>query len=291
MGSHSELFLLLHESESGNRTSTFLTFKHEKENIEFEKIINRISKVYDFFDYEQRIMLYDSLNRNAFDTLLQEIDVPDDYPNLSGTFIVFIRQWDDWRDAPKQSTDDEYKLEGSPIMNDSFCEVVKRLDLDDNNTYLLVNASDYDPGNQKARLLCKSQGNAHDHTIDVCKLDIQNIHVWFTSNRRPIRDYLTNRAKHGEGGRVVRKSQKHGDNVGVLLCKDNEAEKLLHTAIGKSPLCTKLFCYDMERQKYMQFMNTSQPGIQGIYHAFHIEVHQFRPDELHIKKKIDELRT
>ena len=96
--------------------------------------------------------------------------------------------------------------------------------------------------------------------MDVCKLDIKDIYVWFGNNRRPIRSYLSNKKKHGEEGKGGRKRQKNGDSVGRLLCKDEEAEKMLHMAIGKSPLCTKLFCYDEERKKYVQFMNTSQAG-------------------------------
>ena len=288
---HSELFLLLPESETSTHTSAFLTFKQKKGKDEFERIIVGIEKVYDFFDYERCSMLYDSLNRDAFDALLQEIDVPDEYPNLSTTFVAFISRWDDWRDTPEQLVDDEYVLESSPILNDSFCEVVKRLSLDGTNTYLLLNAADYNPKDQIANLVCKSRGAEHEYKVDVCKLDIKDIYVWFTNNRRPVRGYLPNEAKHGAGGKGGRKRQKHGDTVGQLLCKDEEAESLLHTAIGKSPLCTKLFCYDEKRKKYLQFMNTRQSGIQGEYHAFHIGENQFRPDEIYIKKKIDEFRT
>ena len=290
MEEHSELFLLLPESETSMRTSAFLTFKQKKGKDEFEKIIEGIGKVHDFFDYECCLMLYDSLNRDAFDSLLQEVDVSDEYPNLSQTFVVFISEWDDWRDAPEQLEEDEYVLESSPILNDSFCEVVKRVDLHSTNTYLLLNATDYTPKDQRACLGCKSQGIMHDHDVDVCKLDIKDIYVWFGNNRRPIRSYLSNKKKHGEEGKGGRKRQKNGDSVGRLLCKDEEAEKMLHMAIGKSPLCTKLFCYDEEREKYVQFMNTSQAGIEGKYHAFHIEVNQFRADEISIKKKSDELR-
>lgn len=290
MEAHSELFLLL--PESGNCTSAFLLCDQKKEKGELERIIYGIGKVCDFFDYERCAMLYDSLNRDAFDRLLQEVDVADDYPNLATTFLVLISKWEDWRDAPKQSAEDNYTFERCPVMNDSFCEAAKRLTLhNEETTYLLVNASDYKPDDGKACLCCEIQDCVYDHVLEVCKLDIKDIHHWFTNHRRPVRSYLSHKEKHGESGKAARKSQKHGDSVGVLLCKDEEAEKLLHTAIGKSPLCKKLFCYDEERQKYMQFMNAAQPGIKGEYHAFHIEGKQFRPDELWIKKKIGELRT
>jgi hypothetical protein len=291
MNEHSELFLLLPESET-NSTSAFLICKSDKTTEELSSIINKIGEVPSFFEYEKCTMLYDSRNRDAFNDLLQKVDNPKDYIKLSDAFVAVLgnRKWINWRDIPEQKPDDEYKMEGAPIADNSFCEGIKRLSLHhDTNTYFFVNATDYVPKCSCAKLSCKSSSERYTTNMMVCELEIKDIYNWFVENRRPIRKYLPNNEKHGEGGKAARKAQK-GKSVGILLCTNEEAEGLLRKAIGKSPLCKKLFCYDKVKKKYIQFMNSAQPGVAGLYHAFHIEETDFRSNEFCIKEKLDKLK-
>lgn len=261
-----------------------IEYDNVKTKDDYEKIIAGLSDVKGFFDYENVEYYIDGRNSKSFQETLDILNTDDMYPGLLGEYLVVAKDIEDWRNDSKQVSSDKFELKGG--IDNTFTEVAKRKAIDSDCTYLIVGELQV-PGQMPTVHL-----NDEGINLDVLSCTLQDIFVWFHDNRRPVRIYKPNDEKHGKDGKGARKSQK-GNSVSVMLCKtDKEAQWLLDWCIGKEFRSKKLFTFDYKRGKYMQFQRGSdmtEYGNSPIYHGFHIDERQFRPKELVLKKKIDEI--
>lgn len=263
---YSALFLLFPERADSKTTSAFLVSRKRYTAKELSEFIKEMGEIVSSFNHENHRFLMDERNRSNFYNLLKEYDGKQDYPKIADTFLASMSYVGDVsiESAEKNA---EFSFAGSPISNDIFCEAALRALDNPDNTYALIAGLDIvdSPANVKV----VKNGEDNEVSLDAIEPDVHTVYEWISTHRRPVRVYIPNPQKHGTDGKGAQKANKK-DSVGVLLCSDEEAEELMHHALGLSNGAKKLFVYDFDKKKYMQF-NKGSGNIDNNYHGWHLD--------------------
>lgn len=262
---YSVLFILFPEREDSKQTSAFLISRKGYTPKELSVFVKEIGETVSSFNHENHQFLLDKRNRNNFYNLLKEYDGKKDYPKIADTFLATMSYVGDVS-IESLEKNVEFSIAGSPISDDVFCEVALRVLDNTNNTYALIAGLDIIGSPVVVKVV--KNGEDNDIALDAITPDIHTVYEWISTHRRPVRVYIPNPQKHGTEGKGAQKANKR-DSVGVLLCSDEKAEELMHHALGLSTGAKKLFVYDFEQGKYMQF-NKGGGNIDNNYHGWHL---------------------
>ncbi|MCG8322068.1 MAG: hypothetical protein MI921_21395 [Cytophagales bacterium] len=92
----------------------------------------------------------------------------------------------------------------------------------------------------------------------------KEIGMWFAKERIPSRNFHVIE-KHGENRSEERRVK--GELISPLKCSRNEAQKLLHLAIGES--IKELYNFDQKHNNYIVFKHEGE-NPQNMYHGYHL---------------------
>lgn len=180
-----------------------------------------------------------------------------------------------WLDKPLQSNDFQYCIldfNSSKIVqlfNHSINESLEQQLYYQDHKVLLINHLAINAPNQYASLI-KRTNKSNNFPIAIIIPLVNNekeLNKWLTQNRKTRVFNLI--PKHGENGKGAYQSNK-GDEVSILECNKEEAQKLLKNAIGDVRIDAKrLYNYDPIRDNYILFYYEGE-NPQNQYHGFHI---------------------
>lgn len=262
---YSALFLLFPERAGSKQTSTFLVSRKIHTAKELSEFVKEIGETVRSFNHENHQFLLDKRNRSNFYNLLKEYDGKQDYPKIANTFLTTISNVLDIS-IDFSDKDAAFSIAGSPISDDIFSEAASQLLRSPDNTYAFI--AGFGMIDSPVNIKVIKDGKENDVSLEAIKPDVHTIYEWISTHRRPVRIYLPNPQKHGTGGKGAQKANKR-DSVGVLLCSDKKAEELMHHALGLFNGAKKLFVYDFDQKKYMQF-NRGSGNIANNYHGWHL---------------------
>lgn len=261
----SALFLLFPEREDPRTTSAFLISRKNYTAKELSEFVKEIGETVSSFNHENHQFLLDKRNRNNFYNMLKEYDGKKDYPKIADTFLTSMSYVGDVsiESSEKNVT---FSIAGSPISDDIFCEAALRVLDTPDSTYALIAGLDIVGSPVNVKVVKDDKDN--DVSLEAIEPDVHAVYEWISTHRRPVRVYIPNPQKHGTEGKGAQKVNKK-DSVGVLLCSDEKAEEHMHHALGLSNGAKKLFVYDFEKKKYMQF-NRGSGNVDNNYHGWHL---------------------
>lgn len=167
----------------------------------------------------------------------------------------------DWRKFKTISCGDICKVFEEEVVDDVLCEIAKRQQNNNADSFLLINADALVRNISPLKLLFKNR----TIFLDTRRVEIRELSEWFEQNRKPERKFHLS-PKHGENGKGAHTTNK-GDKVSLLLCSKEKAAILLNKAVGEDLACKTLFFKDTDNDKYIEFK--SEGG--NIYHAFHLD--------------------
>lgn len=262
---YSALFLLFPERADSRTTSAFLISRKNYTAKELCEFVKKIGETISSFNHENHQFLLDKRNRSNFYNLLKEYDGKQDYPKIADTFLASMSYVDDVsiESSEKSIT---FSIAGSPVSHDIFCEAALRvLDIPD-NSYALIASFGIIGSSVNVKVV--KNGEDNEVSLEAIEPDVHAVYEWISTHRKPVRVYIPNPQKHGTEGKGAQNANKK-DSVGVLLCSDEKAEELMHHALGLSNGAKKLFVYDFDQKKYMQF-NKGSGNIDNNYHGWHL---------------------
>ena len=286
---HSILSFVFPERGNSTLSSAFLVSSKEYSATELSKFVNDIGEVVSSFRHENHQFLLEKRNRENFYKLLKMYDGKHDYPQIADTFLVETSNVEEISVEYSQSEKDTYFINGSPIQHDAFCEAASGILNNPENSYAIIAGLDIVDGLLDVRIV--KDGCENEVSLEIISPDIYSVYEWISTHRRPVRVYMPNPEKHGTDGKGAQKSNK-GDSVGILLCSNEEAEILMHHALGIKNGAKKLFIYDFDRMKYMQF-NKGGGNVDNNYHGWHVNSeHDIikHPKDLKILKLADKFK-
>lgn len=251
------VFLLFPETEP---TCQFI---ESNEPFQFHEVVF-ISFINDLNDIVHSIKLedfegyYDSQNIENFLTHFQSLE--DLYPAAPFSLLrVTLKDWENWREKIQQSSDKIYKIFKQTISDNTFCEIAERSLVKVDDGFPLLNHHAV-----KDSVIISVVVNSHSK-VSIEKLKgLEKTKKWFARNRIPQRNFHVI-PKHGEKRQDIRIIS--GERISPLRCSKQEAQDLLHTAIGHS--LKELFEYDPKHNEIIVFKYENNPA-QNMYHGFHV---------------------
>lgn len=241
-------FYLLFIYEQTYLNVPFYSNSAAEKALDVRLILNQLTDLKQFFDYETYKYFYDKRNLDSFVKTIKGGNTE------KRTFMRKLHNTlkaNNWN--AKQQFSGSTRLAGVPVHDEtfSFLTVHKQVSPSDVNAII-------DLGAMKGRF---------PHSIvEILKPTIPVVHDWFSRNRVPARCYHWS-SKHGENGRG------NWPGEAVLLCSRQEAEQLLHSAIGIKER-KDLYLFDKKCGKHMRFM---YENLGNTYHSFHIEEREIEP--------------
>lgn len=259
-----ELFILFPEYVEGDQAATapYLRTIDLLSEEEMEAYIDRFRDLTEFLTHENYTGYCDMENIRAFSRPLEMAE--ECYPDKKRSLLAAIRGWENWREEAAENAPALY-FHALPISSDTLSEIAARKGRQekDGPVYLVVSNGAVEPVDD---LLPVFNEKKEDQAIAQRECRCDQVHGWFTANRKPARIYTFN-PKHGENGKG------HLKGASPLLCSREEAAEMLRLAVGES-LGLPLFYYDKEHRKYIQFKNENT--LVNSYHAFHVEDNEVR---------------
>ncbi|MCG6552201.1 MAG: hypothetical protein L7F77_07730 [Candidatus Magnetominusculus sp. LBB02] len=248
------LFLLLAETGLSNQ---WMRLNEYQDELSLNQYVHELSVNLEKITIENYIGYFDEVNRLNF---IKHYNM-DDFPYAPITLLKrLLRDWENWRDAPQQSSDKEYKIFNQTIENHTFCEIIERRANDHENNYALLNHHAYKIRDKNILI-----------TIDGIAVEFSNLAdkhsliQWFASNRIPSRIFNPH-VKHKK--QPKKDEAVWGKDASVLECSENEAQILLNSAIGDPE--NILYNYDKSYKKYIVFRRESANERSITYHGYHV---------------------
>lgn len=263
------------------KSEIFIVFPVCKDTSEsyYSDCINVVESISKIFSIENYDGYYDS--ENIKDFLPPTGILGDCYPNIITRFRKLMFSWgENWRKESEQEPGDLFFYYYAPINDNTFCEVTKRMSINKENSFLIIN---YDAFRCESGVI-ETKYNDNGYSIDVVAPQIKEIAQWFSKNRQPKRIYNWN-PKHGENGRGAFPSNK-GDKVSILMCSKDDVPDMLNMAFGEDSKV--LYYYDCKHKKYIEFRQEQKQG-DLVYHAFHLDCTDENRIPKDIKSVIDRL--
>jgi len=223
------------------------------------KYVYRLSLLLDETAIENYQGYYDKKNVENF---LADFDVlADYYPQPARRLLISsISEFNDWREAAKNSADTNYSIYKQAVSDHTFCEIAQRTRDSAEDKYFILNHGAHDLGNDfDVYFDLKNTPVKSADTIE----DISN---WFIENRLPKRNFQVI-PKHGENRQEVR--MMNNKAISPLRCSGQEAKELLRNALGYS--IGELFNYDKIHGCYIIFKFEGR-NEQNMYHGYHVEM-------------------
>lgn len=273
-----ELFFIFPENKTASQLTNY--FFEDASGLTDEEIKNELNKLLNIrktFRFEEYVCYYDLKNVEAFiyPHMVSGKYFRDSYFNRKYLLTTILAHMQNWRNHSCQEPDDMFELFGISLGGCTLCEVVKRIVLEPNKAYVIVNCNAINSNQSDYEVAFINNDNCYYRHPSICYWDIKALHQWFSDHRVPQRTYNWNK-KHGEYG----KGEQKGESK--LLGSRKEAEDLLKYAVGEIYRGV-LFFYDATYKHYMEFKHE----VNNQYHSFHIEDVGRIPHE--VKKLIDSL--
>lgn len=274
---HSELFLLLPRYKEVTGQPGYISSIDIMPEAEIKRVIKTLDEICLYIENENCEGYYDAENVTAF---LYPIEVAEDcYPNVITRMRMIMNKWgENWRTQKEQKDTESYMYFCLPIKDDTLCEITERkIVSEDNNSFLLVNLNAFPCASD---IICVKRGQT-EIRLDVRMADVRGISLWFATNRKPQRGFNPN-PKHGENGKGAHPSNK-GNKVSILMCSKEEAEQMLHKAVGTD--LRTLYYFDRKYNQYIEF----KCECENTYHAFHLDAEDEKRVPEPVKHMIERL--
>lgn len=263
----SNVFLLLPETTPSNQW--MLSNTDFQTNNGFAELIKDLIICFDSIKTENYSGYYDLNNIKNF---IEHYSVLKEYYPLAPIRRLrsLLMNWANWRLNINQSNSKTYYLFNQPINNHSFCEIAERKLTIINDRFVLLNHS--------ASVIKRTISISVNQRL---LIGIENVSdepqlkLWFSRNRIPKRNFHAI-PKHGVNGRG------NFQNANPLMCSEQRAKELIHTAIGESK--NELFNYDSNHDMILVF-KFENDNPQNLYHGYHINSNSTEVPN-HILKKL-----
>jgi len=265
------LFIILPESQASTQWS--LSNDEFQDEDKIGEFIAELKTKIDAIKIENYEGHYDILNIKNF--LRDFEDLADFYPNPAFRLLRSIfKNWTNWRGDVRQDSSKMYLIYGQIIKNHTFCEVAERKISKEDDKFLILNhyghvlPNEFEVSVEQTLILLQSCSKEKE----ICD--------WFATERVPVRNFQVI-PKHGENRqdeRIIR-----GELVSPLRCSQEEAQKMLHTAIGDT--IDELFNHDKQRPEYFIVFKYENINPQNMYHGFHVPLKSSQVPN-HIRKKL-----
>ncbi len=256
------LFLLLPETYPVNKWMRAVETEFDEVNL-YEKLIQDLKTRFEDISIENYEGFYDNLNIKNFLCCYEILE--DCYPSAPKKLLQSLiknNAFINWRDDPIQSDITEYQIFSQRISGNTFCEIAQRKsnDTENEDKYSLLNH--YASSIQKT--ITVTTKNISEIKIDNLK-DETELLTWFAENRLPQRNFNIN-PKHGENRQKI--TNVGSENISPLRCSCEEAQILLHTAIGNHKK-KELFNLDTDHDEIIVFKFEGDTP-QNMYHGYHV---------------------
>ena len=222
-----------------------------------------------FFEYEHYIPVYDEKNLNA--TLCPiKTSEPAEFPNVQMKILTILRQIGVTEKAgiTSRSLDSKYNLYHQDVTTTVLGDMANCIEKGKALVILDIQAA----LKYKKAIPVKKQYNDIELSIEIVNNTL-GLYSWFTSNRKPRRQYDYN-SKHGD---VYHKA--HGGSQ--LKTDEQETRELLNKAVGKDKK-SALWYYDKKNSSFIYFEN--QREIRLAFHGYHIKEGESNFENINVDK-------
>lgn len=259
-----KLFLLLKEYQDKDVSHSSDYIQTYTDIMSIKKYLKNIADVLEFFNYEQKLIYYDSKNITSF---FYPMDcIPDVYPNGKDYFrsLIKVAGLTDWRKCTGVNNQDiDILFENVSIKDDTLSRLFL-LREDSDSSYLILDANAINKNDKDIVLVDKVSGK--EFHFFHCQCNVKAIYQWFLKNRKPQRCFSQNN-KHGLSGKGAKKLP-NGTFAAQLLCSCSEALILLTKAVGDS-VDGELYFFDKSNNEYICFRNERTGNLS--FHGYHLK--------------------
>lgn len=274
---HIDSFILF---PSSTPSSTAISNNDEivLEEANLKSFLSQLESLIEIVGCEKEVNLFYSANEiKDFLVNVEEFYKESYLIDIASTINEYLQKANaiNWQYNPTQDNSFQYfildfnSLQIIQLFNHSINEGLERQLTYQENKVFLINHLALNVSNPYVSLLKKStKSNDFPSALIIpLKNNVKEIDEWLTENRKTRTFNLS--PKHGENGKRAHPSNK-GEEVSILECSKEEAQKLLENAIGDVRIDKKrLYNYDATRDNYILFYYEGE-NPQNQYHGFHI---------------------